>query len=170
MYQSKVLRQFLHKTQCVQRVMRSFRLKQLTKYCQNIMTEIHLEAQKIQGIQVCQRLRDLSHYFDFDMVKLGMTTTGSKGGEAETCQVFVMETSNMIENFTAPYMPEEESVNLLDEAEISAREVKVVSPEDLSILNYRGIPSSISLMNAEAATPEEIAKYRQRHRKIYTLR
>ena len=81
-----------------------------------------------------------------------------------------METSNMIENFTAPYMPAEESVNLLDEAEISAREVKVVSPEDLSIINYRGIPSSMSLMRAEAATPEEIARYRKRHREIYSLR
>ena len=104
------------------------------------------------------------------MVKLGMTASGSKTNENETCQVFVMETSNMIENFTAPYMPEEESVNLLDEAEVSAREIKVVSPEDLTILNHRGIPSSMSLMSAEAATPEELAKYKQRQSEIYTLR
>ena len=104
------------------------------------------------------------------MVKLGMTASGSKTTENETCQVFVMETSNMIENFTAPYMPEEESVNLLDEAEVSAREIKVVSPEDLTILNHRGIPSSMSLMSAEAATPEELAKYKQRQTEIYTLR
>ena len=115
-------------------------------------------------------MRDLSHYFDFDMVKLGMTASGGKSNENETCQVFVMETSNMIENFTAPYMPAEESVNLLDEAEVSGREIKVVNPDDLSILNYRGIPSSMSLMTADAATPEEIAKYRQKQARIYDLR
>ena len=49
------------------------------------MTEIHLDAQKVQAIQVCQRLRDLSHYFDFDMVKLGMSSAGGKSDDNETC-------------------------------------------------------------------------------------
>ena len=63
---------------------------------------------------MCQRLRDLSHYFDFDLAKLRGEARG-KQNEGESCQVFEMETTSMIENFTAAYMPEEETHDLLDE-------------------------------------------------------
>ena len=106
----------------------------------------------------------MSHYFDFDMVKLGMSTAGGgKGGEAETCQVFQMETSNMTENFTAPYMPKEESVSILDDSESAAKEVRVLNPSELSILNYYGIPSSLNLMISEATTPEEMSTFKKKH-------
>lgn len=163
-YQARVSRAFPAKTQVVHRIMRSFKVKQLTKYCQSIMNEIFLDAQKVQAVQVCQRLRDLSHYFDFDMSKLGMggAGPGKGGGEEETCQVFKYETSTMTENFTYAYMPKEESVSVLDDGEASRREVRVLNPADLTILNYHGIPSSTNLMHAEATAPEELATFRKK--------
>ena len=95
--------------------MRSFKLKQLTRYCQNIMLEVHLDAQKCQAVQVCQNLRNLSHYFDFDMNKVGMSAGPSKTGEVETCKVFQYETSEMTENFTAAYMPAEAKSSAFDD-------------------------------------------------------
>ena len=46
--------------------MRSFKVKQLIRYCESILLEVHLDAQKAQAVQVCQRLRTLSQYFSFD--------------------------------------------------------------------------------------------------------
>ena len=111
----------------------------------------------------------MSHYFDFDMVKLGMSTAGGgKGGETETCQVFQMETSGMTENFTHSYMPKEESVSLLDDTELEKKEIRVLNPSELAILNYCGIPSSLNLMLAEATTQEELNTFRKKH--VQTLK
>ena len=85
-----------------------------------------------------------------------MSAGPSKSGEDDTCQVFVYETSPMTENFTSAYMPKEENMTLIDEGEAELREIKVLNPADLSIKNHYGIPSSINLMKAEAATPEEV--------------
>ena len=52
----------------------------------------------------------------------------------------------MIENFTYPYMPEEEKENLLDEAASKAKDVNVLTHK-MNILNFFGIPSSFNLMN-----------------------
>ena len=141
--------------------MRSFKVKQLTKYCQNIMLEVHLDAQKVQAVQVCQRLRDLSHYFDFDMAKVGMAAGPSKGDDAETCQVFQYETSEMTENFTNAYMPTEVKAGAFDDLDArKEKEVRVLDTESLSISNLFGIPSSRSLMKAISSPPEEIAKFK----------
>lgn len=71
-YMSKVGR--VHpKIQCVQRIMRSFKVKQLVKYCESIILEAHLDAQKVQAVQTCQRLRTFSTYFSFDPAKFNMT-------------------------------------------------------------------------------------------------
>ena len=72
----------------------------------------------------------------------------------------------MFENFTAPYMPEEREVDLLD-GDVKSEEVKVVNYSNHDIVNYRGIPCSINLMKAEAAPPEEIEEYKQRRIKVF---
>ena len=95
------------------------------------------------------------------MVKLGMSSAGGKTEENGTCQVFLMETSNMTENFTAPYMPKEEAYSLLDEENID-RDIHVVNPNSLNIENYRGIPSSMNLMLAEAASSEELTRFKKK--------
>ena len=46
-YMSKASRKYLHKNQCVQRLMRSFKVKQLVRYVEHIMCEAHLDAQKV---------------------------------------------------------------------------------------------------------------------------
>lgn len=65
-YMSKVSRVHMVKNACVQRVMRSFKVKQLVRYCETIILECHLDAQKVQAVQVCQSLRTFSQYFTFD--------------------------------------------------------------------------------------------------------
>ena len=72
----------------------------------------------------------------------------------------------MFENFTAPYMPEEQEVDLLDGG-MNFEEVKVVNYSNLDIVNYRGIPSSISLMKAEASQPEELEEYKRKRIKMF---
>ena len=61
-------------------------------------------------------------------------------------QILLYETNQMIENFTYPYMPEEEKENLLDEAASKAKDVNVLTHK-MNILNFFGIPSSFNLMN-----------------------
>jgi len=53
--------------------MRSFKVKLLVKFVQNIATEVCLDAQKVQALQACQRLRYYQRYFSFDPQKLGLT-------------------------------------------------------------------------------------------------
>ena len=72
-YMSQVGRSHSFKNQCVQRVMRSFKVKQLIRYCEAIFIETHLDAQKVQAVQVCQNLRTFSQYFSFDPARLNMT-------------------------------------------------------------------------------------------------
>lgn len=72
-YLSKVSTHYALKNQCVQRVMRSFKVKQLVRYCEHIILKAHLDAQKVQGVQVLQRLRTVSQYFSFDPAKFNMT-------------------------------------------------------------------------------------------------
>ena len=50
MYMSKVSRVYPSKNQCVQRIMRSFKVKQLVRYCETIILEAHLDAQKVQAV------------------------------------------------------------------------------------------------------------------------
>ena len=50
---SKVSRVHQVKNQCVQRIMRSFKIKQLVRYCEHIILQVHLDAQKVQALQVC---------------------------------------------------------------------------------------------------------------------
>ena len=76
-----------------------------------------------------------------------------------------METTSMIENYTAAYMPEEETHDLIDEG-LQDTEVRVVNPYNLDIVNYRGIPSTINLMKAEASPPEELDLFKKRHIKL----
>lgn len=114
---SKVTRVHSIKNQCVQRVMRSFKVKQLIRYCETILIEAHLDAQKVQAVAVCQNLRTFSQYFSFDPSRLNMTVIQKgKPGEPrkEDYQVFKYETNGMIENFTYPYMPEEIEDNGLE--------------------------------------------------------
>ena len=49
-YLSKVSRHHNFKNQIVQRVMRSFKVKQIVRYCETIMMEAHLDAQKMQAV------------------------------------------------------------------------------------------------------------------------
>ena len=72
-YMSKVSRVHPAKNQCIQRVMRAFKVKQLVRYCETILLEAHLDAQKVQAVQVCQRLRTFSTYFSFDPANFNMT-------------------------------------------------------------------------------------------------
>jgi hypothetical protein len=72
-YLSKVSRVHAVKNQNVQRVMRSFKVKQLIRYCEHIVLEAHMDAQKIQALQVCQRLRTIAGYFMFDPALFNMT-------------------------------------------------------------------------------------------------
>ena len=65
-------------------------------------------------------------------------------------------------------MPKEESVSLLDDPELDKKEVRVLNPSDLTILNYCGIPSSLNLMVAETTPPEELNTFRKKH--IATLK
>ena len=67
----------------------------------------------------------------------------------------------MTENFTAPYMPKEETYSLLDEENID-KDIRVVNPNTLVIENYRGIPSSMNLMLAEASSTEELARFKKK--------
>ena len=69
----KVGHVYTTKNACVQRVIRSFKVKQLVRYCETILLEAHLDAQKVQALQVCKRLRTFSHYFSFDPNRLGMS-------------------------------------------------------------------------------------------------
>ena len=71
----------------------------------------------------------------------------------------------MTENFTAPYMPKEEAYSLLDEEAID-RDIHVVNPNSLTIQNYRGIPSSMNLMLAEAASSEELTRFKKKQTEI----
>ena len=71
-YMSKTARVQDIKNHCVQRVMRSFKVKQLVRYCETILLEAHLDAQKVQAVATCQNLRTFSQYFSFDPSRLNM--------------------------------------------------------------------------------------------------
>jgi len=43
-YLSKVSRHYSVKNQCVQRVMRAFKVKQLVRYCEHIILKAHLDS------------------------------------------------------------------------------------------------------------------------------
>ena len=92
------------------------------------MLEAHLDAQKVQAVQVCQRLRTLSTYFSFDPAHFSMTVIqkGRKPGQPrkEDYQVFEYETNSMLENFTYPYEPAKEEENELDGG--SVREIHAI--------------------------------------------
>ena len=167
-YMSKVIRHHSVKNQSVQRIMRSFKVKQLVRYCEQVMLSVHLDAQKVQAIQTCQRLRTFSQYFTFAPARFGMTVIQKgKPGEPrkDDYQVFKYETNKLIENFTYPYMPPEEEENELEGQ--SRREVRVLSPDDMQILDYSGIPSSANLVECEASSIEELREYKQKLAKVH---
>ena len=51
-YMSKVTRHHSVKNECVQRLMRSYKVKQLIRYCETISLKVYLDAQKVQAVQV----------------------------------------------------------------------------------------------------------------------
>ncbi len=61
------------------------------------MNEVCLDAQKIQILTSCKRLRYFNRYFSFNPADLGLT--------GDSPAVFKYETSNLIENFPANYFP-----------------------------------------------------------------
>ena len=66
---------------------------------QKIVIEVALDAQKIQALTACQRLREVNRYFNFDPKVLGLN--------GEPPAVFKYETNSLIENFPANYLPDE---------------------------------------------------------------
>lgn len=98
-YQTTVVTALPYSAYAVLRVMRNYKLKLLTRFVQATLTEVYLDAQKVQAVHSCQRLRMFNRYFSFDPKKLGMSD------EAQV--VFKYETSPLIENFPSNYLPEQ---------------------------------------------------------------
>ena len=144
--------------------MRSFKVKQLVRYCETIMLECLLDAQKVQAVQVCQNLRTFSQYFSFDPAQFQMSVIQKgKPGEPrkEDYQVFKYETHRLVENFTYPYMPAEEEDNALDVG-AQAKEVLAISAHNMSIIDTSAIPSSAKLLECEASSPDELAAFKRK--------
>ena len=138
-------------------------------YCETIILEAHLDAQKVQAVQVCQRLRTFSQYFSFDPASFGLQVIQrGKPGEPrkEDYQVFEYETSRLIENFTYPYMPQEEEENQLDGGP-PRTEVRAIDPSSMTIVNLAAIPSSASLVACESSSIEEMRAFKERLSKIH---
>lgn len=57
-------------------------------------------------------------------------------------------------------MPKEEEENALDDA--ASREIRVLNPNNLSILDLEGIPSSYTLVQCESSSIEEMRTFKQR--------
>jgi hypothetical protein len=134
--------------------MRSFKVKQLVRYCEHIVLEAHLDAQKVQAVQVCQRLRTMAGYFSFDPALFNMTVI-QKGKPGETrkedYQVFKFETNNLIENFTYPYLPKEEELNDFD-INNGQKEVRAINPYNMTLIDNSVIPSSANLLQCESTS------------------
>jgi hypothetical protein len=99
---------------CISRVMRCFRVKLLTKFVQNLQTEVYLNAQKIQALHSCQRLRVYNRYFAYDTKILGEP-------------LFIYETSKFLENIPFNFLPDHQK-NSQDQYGIKMSEdVKVIN-------------------------------------------
>ena len=111
-----------------------------------------------------QRLRSFSQYFNFDPAKFSMTVIQKgKPGERrrEDYQIFKFETNKLVENFTYPYTPKEIEENALDESQ-QKKEVRVLNPIEMSVLDWEGIPSSATLVQCESSSIEELRVFKQR--------
>ena len=84
----------------------------------------------------------------------------------EDYQVFEYETNPMIENFTYPYAPRDEEIDHLD-PEAAAKEVKALDPSTLAILDVCAIPSSATLLSAEASPIEELRAFKLKLAKVH---
>lgn len=84
----------------------------------------------------------------------------------EDYQVFEYETSRLIENFTYPYMPQEEEENQLDGGP-ARREIKAIDPASMNVVNIGAIPSSASLLACESSSAEEMRNFKERLTKIH---
>lgn len=134
--------------------MRCFKVLIMTRYCQEVLLKVHLDAQKIQGLNTCQKLRILSRYLDFDISRLSPEKNTHSSSE-DSSQIFKLETANfMFENHPNNYIPkglEDRTYNNNHDAEI-----RVFNHQDIHIYDYFGIPSSISLMLADATNPIDL--------------
>jgi hypothetical protein len=81
----------------IARIMRCFRVKLINRFVQNTQIEVYLDAQKVQALQACQRLRQYNRMFDFNPKDLGLPV--------EHTELFKYETSALLENFPYNYLP-----------------------------------------------------------------
>ena len=133
------------------------------------MLQTHLDAQKVQAVQVCQRLRTFSNYFTFNPARFNMTVIQKgKPGEPrkDDYQVFKYETNPLLENFTYPYMPPDKQTDELEDQNDSS-DVHVINAASMNIVDFEGIPSSAQLVSCESSSHDEMKKFKQRLAKIH---
>lgn len=112
------------------------------------MNEICLDAQKIQVLTSCNRLRHFNRYFNFNPSDLGLN--------GEPPFVFKYETHQLIENFPSHYYPtqfNEENTPTVNYKEKDNAEIKAINVSDLEIIDFRVIPSSFTILTC--ATNEQ---------------
>lgn len=140
--------------------MRSFKVKLLVKFVHAISTEVYLDAQKVQALQACQRLRYFNRYFNFEPKKLGLS--------GEQPVVLKLETSGMLENFPANYAPEhmKEKEDKLSLQTKKKEDIKILNTGSYEILDYAGIPSSVSILQTDAVPLEDLRVFKEKRREV----
>jgi hypothetical protein len=146
------------------------------------LLDVYLDAQRVQGLQTCIRLRNYERYFFFDPKRLdeerrkgdqdggdgGMSQTESNPNKADDEKdkpsIFRKEEHKFIENIPYAYRPYEAKMSA-QEKEIQAslksanKQGPVISKDELTVLDEFAIPSSYTLMDAVAARPDERSKF-----------
>lgn len=165
-YQVQVSNKFPYNPYCVHRVMRTFKLKLLHRQVQSILTELYLDAQKVQALQAAARLRHFSRYFHFNPNKLegggGGKSKGKAADEGTNPQIFVNESNKLIENIPKAYQVDGDD----DDDELEAKlgggkdDIKSFNIYEYSVIEHNAVPSSHRLMEVDASPADDVKKMR----------
>jgi hypothetical protein len=80
--------------------------------------------------------------------------------------VLKLETSGMLENFPANYAPEhlKEKEDKLSLQTKKKEDVKVINTASFEILDFQGIPSSISILQTDAVPLEDLRVFKEKRK------
>jgi hypothetical protein len=140
------------------RIMRAYKFKLLHAYCAEVLRDVYHDSMKIQALQTCQKLRDLSHIFSIDESVVGRLNMPNNKESAEV-NIFKYEDSDFYENFTLHYNPNmgKDNHKMNQGAANQNQKKPAINLIKMDILDFSMIPSSMTIMKLDSITQEEAA-------------
>lgn len=86
----------------------------------------------------------------------------------DALKILKLETSSLIENFPCNYIPDHlmEKEDKLRQESRRKDDIKFVNPSTYEILDYSGIPSSISILQADSVPQQDMREFREKRKQV----